>query len=116
MCIWESRKLGAGGAGGWPLSFIFYFPSLPLSLSLISLSLAFLLSCAAHLYPPALRGGRLLGFEFFPPNLILKFLFLASFFHFLLIHHPPSDIIIIIITNIIIIIIIFISEDILVGR
>lgn len=38
VCIWESRKLGDGGAGGWPLSFIFYFPSLPLSLSLISLS------------------------------------------------------------------------------
>lgn len=92
----------AGGFSDWwrlaVVLYILFFPSLPFPLSLISL-VSF--PCAAHLYPPALRGGRLLGFDIF--------LFSASRFarcsshHFLFsnlsIMHPPSIIIIIITIN-----------------
>lgn len=76
-------KPEVGGRRGRRLAVVLYFLFsflASLSISHLSLSLAFLFPCAAHLYPPALRGGRLLGFEFFPPDLILNLLFLASFF------------------------------------
>lgn len=101
QCVYG--KAGRGGfrlveVGRCPLYSLFPFLAFP-SISLISL-VSF--PCAAHLYPPALRGGRLLGFDIF--------LFSASRFarcfshHFLFsnlsIIHPPSIIIIIIIITI----------------
>lgn len=93
VCIWESRKGGQRG-GGWQLSFIFYLlPSLSISDLSRALSLLFSFPCAAHLYPPALRGGRLLGFGFFFFSFLLSSfptssstLFLASLF----IYRPSS--------------------------
>lgn len=69
------------GVQRWRLAvvlYILYFlPCLSLFLSHLSL-VSF--PCAAHLYPPALRGGRLLGFDILSFRISFCALFLASFY------------------------------------
>lgn len=98
QCVYG--KAGRGVSDWWRLAvvlYILFFPSLPFPLSLISL-VSF--PCAAHLYPPALRGGRLLGFDIFLfSHLALRVLPRIIFYFNLSIMHPPSIIIIIITIN-----------------
>lgn len=71
QCVYGKAGSG-GGRKGRRLAVVLYFLSSFLAslLSLIDLSQSrSFFPCAAHLYPPALRGGRLLGFDFiFPPS------------------------------------------------
>lgn len=66
QCVYGKAGRGVPERRRLAVVLYFLFPSFPLY-SLISLARAISLffPCAAHLYPPALRGGRLLGFDFF---------------------------------------------------